>query len=65
LPDDRRGAAIAGAGARVIRFSGTPGSTAPFETAKPTLDWVPTDIGNHIVDKSYLKMEKQLNGGCP
>jgi hypothetical protein len=58
-------AANAGAGAKVIRFSGDPKSAAPFTTEKPSLDWVPTDIGNHSVDKSYLKMEKQRNGGCP
>lgn len=57
-------AANAGAGAKVIRFSGDPASPAPFST-NPTLDWVPADIGNHSVDKSYLKMEKQTNGGCP
>lgn len=52
-----------GLGAKVIRFAGDPASALPF--TKPDLDWVPAMTSNHDVASSYLKMEKQLNGGCP
>lgn len=57
--------ATKGAGAEVIRFSGKPGGTAPFATDHAKLDYLGKDIGNHDVVNSYLKMEKQRNGGCP
>jgi hypothetical protein len=56
--------ANAGAGAKVIRFSGDPKSAIPF-SEKPDLAWVPSATSNHGIDETYLKMEKQKNGGCP
>ena len=55
----------AGAGAKVVRFSGDVSSSAPFEMANPAKEWLPTNLDNHAVAKSYLKTEKQFNGGCP
>jgi len=57
-------AAAAGKGAKVIRFGGDVKSSAPFDAANPAKEWVPTNLDNHSVDVSYLKMEKQQNGGC-
>lgn len=57
--------ANAGKGADVVRFSGDVTSPAKFETGSPVKEWLPKDIGNHAVDASYLKMEKEENGGCP
>lgn len=53
----------AGAGAQIIRFSGDPKGgdfTRPAKT-----DWLPTVTSNHGIEETYLKMEKQINGGCP
>lgn len=55
-------AANAGAGAKVIRFAGDPAG-GPF--TRPDLDWTPAGTSNHGVGDTYLKMEKQINGGCP
>ena len=57
-------AALAGKGAKVIRFAGDVNGTAPFETADPQKKWLWSNADTHAVDKSYLKMEKQRNGGC-
>lgn len=57
-------AANAGAGARVIRFSGDP-KGGPFEAENPRVGWLPTPTSNHGIEETYLKMEKQTNGGCP
>ena len=53
----------AGAGARVIRFSGDP--TGDKFTVPPRTGWAPTMTSNHGIEATYLKMEKQTNGGCP
>jgi hypothetical protein len=58
-------AAAAGRGAKVIRFGGDVASPAPFDPTAPAKEWLPTNLANHSVDTSYLKMEKQRNGGCP
>ena len=58
-------AAAAGKGAQVIRFGGDVKGTGPFDAANPAKEWLPKNIDNHAVDASYLKMEKQRNGGCP
>ncbi len=58
-------AALAGKGAKVIRFAGDVNGTAPFETANPKKELLPINLDNHAVDDSYIKMEKQQNGGCP
>lgn len=63
--DPATDAALAGKGARVIRFSGDVTGNDTFKTADPHKEWLPTNLDNHAVDKSYLKMEKQRNGGCP
>ncbi len=54
----------AGAGAVVRRFSGDPASAMPF-AATPDTGWLPALTSNHGVEQTYLKMEKQLHGGCP
>lgn len=59
-------AANGGAGAKVIRFAGDVKSAQPFDTAVLKKEWLPTNINeNHSVHQSYLRMEKQVNGGCP
>lgn len=61
---DDNDAANAGAGAKVIRFSGDPKGGA-FEQQNPRVGWLPTATSNHGIEDTYLKMEKQTNGGCP
>lgn len=59
-------AAKGGAGAKVIRFAGDVKSAQPFDTDVLKKEWLPININeNHSVQNSYLRMEKQLNGGCP
>jgi hypothetical protein len=53
----------AGAGARVIRFSGDPAGDK--FTVPPRTGWAPTMTSNHGIEETYLKMEKQTHGGCP
>ena len=55
----------AGAGAEVIRFSGDPKGSAPFDDRQPRLDWLPAFTANHGVEDTYLRMQRQRNGGCP
>lgn len=51
----------AGRGATVHRFSGEPGSFVE----EADLRWLPAKTANHGVEEIYLRMEKQINGGCP
>ncbi len=55
----------AGRDASVIRFSGDPQSSEPFNDRTPTLDWIPSTTANHGVEDSYLRMRRQRHGGCP
>jgi hypothetical protein len=55
----------AGAGASVVRFSGDPNSAEPFETESPEADMIPKLSADHDIVQTYLKMERQRNGGCP
>ena len=52
----------AGANAKVIRFSGDP-ANGPFQTENPSAA-IPAPKANHDMVATYLKMEKQENGGC-
>lgn len=63
--DGARDAASAGNGAKVIRFSGDPAKPGPFETSTIIKDFLPAPTSNHSIDDTYLRMEKQKNGGCP
>lgn len=55
--------AVGGAGSETIHFSGNPLSDEPYETASPERKFLPS-LSNHGMQESYLKMEKQRNGGC-
>jgi hypothetical protein len=57
----------AGKAAKIIRFSGDPESELPYTTSPSSkaLDLIPLAKKYHPVGSSYLKMEKQQNGGCP
>ncbi len=63
--DSANDAVLAGKGAKVIRFAGDVNGASPFETANPAKELLPINLDNHAVDDSYIKMEKQQNGGCP
>lgn len=63
--DGKNDAKNAGKGAKVIRFSGDPKSTASFDDTAPQKTWLPDATANHGVEDVYLRMEKQKNGGCP
>jgi hypothetical protein len=56
--------ANAGSNSRVIRFSGSP-SGGPFKTVNLDKNPFPSLTGNHDIAQTYLKMEKQIHGGCP
>ena len=63
--DGKKDAKNAGKRAKVIRFSGDPTSSQAFNNKSPETDWVPEFTANHGVSDTYLRMEKQKNGGCP
>jgi len=63
--DSAEDAKRAGAGAKVTRFSGDPNAGQPFESANPVTNWGPDKTAYHGVEDTYLKMERQQNGGCP
>jgi hypothetical protein len=54
-----------GLGAKVVRFSGDPKSTTPFDDRAPQKTFLAAGTANHGVEDTYLRMEKQKNGGCP
>jgi hypothetical protein len=56
---------LSGRNAKVIRFGGDVESADAFKSADPSMEWLPVNLDNHAVDASYLRMEKQQNGGCP
>jgi hypothetical protein len=56
--------ANAGSNSTVIRFSGSPAGGA-FKTVNPDKNAPLSFEGNHHIVQTYLKMEKQIHGGCP
>ncbi len=62
--DPVRDAALAGKGARVHRFSGRASDKGPFATEQLDKSFFPVNMDNHVFTDSYMKMEKQTNGGC-
>lgn len=54
----------AGKGAKMVRFAGDPGSDDPFEAVRPNKSWTPSPKARHGVEDTYLRMERQTNGGC-
>lgn len=54
---------LGGSGSEVIHFSGDPKDPKPFQTGARESDLIGS-LGNHKMQESYLKMEKQRNGGC-
>ncbi len=64
--DEAKDTLYAGGKAKVVRFAGDVKDSLPFETANLRKEWLPVNIDeNHSVIRSYLRMEKQQNGGCP
>lgn len=63
-PDPSEAKFRAGATSRIVHFSGDPSSTEPFAVANRERSLMKTNLGNHGMIDSYLKMEKQQNGGC-
>ena len=62
--DPARDAALAGKGAKVKRFSGKASDSASYATDKLDKSLIPVNMDNHVFTDSYMKMEKQTNGGC-
>lgn len=55
----------AGKNAEVVRFSGDSSVMGTkFDEINPETSWLPAGAANHGVEDTYLKMEKQKNGGC-
>lgn len=54
----------AGKNAKVIRFSGDPEKPDEFKSVNPDKSWMPAFTANHDVKNTYLRMERQQNGGC-
>lgn len=63
-PDPDEAKFRSGATSRIVHFSGDPSSTEPFAVANRERSLMKTGLGNHGMVDSYLKMEKQQNGGC-
>jgi hypothetical protein len=62
--DPKHDASMAGNGATVHRFSGKGTGDAPFISQNPDKSFLPFNLKNHSFTDSYLRMEKNINGGC-